>query len=67
MTAILSCPVDRNENFEVCVTSYKQGNIFMVANEYTEFLPLMCTVCRRITFIEKNAIKRDGSLWRYMK
>lgn len=66
MTAILSCPVDRNEVFEVCVSSYKQGNIFMVANEYVEFLPLMCVVCRRITLIEKKAVKRDGSVWKYV-
>ena len=67
MTAILSCVADQNEVFEVCVSSYKQGNIFMVANEYTEFIPLMCIKCRRITFIEKNAVRRDGSHWVYVK
>jgi uncharacterized protein YbaR (Trm112 family) len=67
MPAILNCPADHNEFFEVVETAYKQGNIRMVANEYIEFMELLCTSCRRIMVIEKKAIKRDGRIWKYVK
>ncbi len=64
MVAILSCPTDHNQYFEVCQGAYKQ--MLYVANEPTEFIQLFCTTCRQIMTIEKKAIKRDGNHWVYI-
>jgi hypothetical protein len=63
MVAILNCRC-RNEEFEQCVLHYP---IFKhIANREVEFIELYCMLCKVITQVEKNAVKRDGNYWKYV-